>query len=133
MKSGGLLYMLGAFFYFGVSAIYFLWTGEVVGTTALLLTGFLALLIGFYLLFTVHRLGEGPEDLEDAEIADADADYGFYSPSSWWPLPVAFSAAVISVGLIFAVWLVLLGLIALFISLGGWMLEYYRGPRLPEA
>jgi hypothetical protein len=46
---------------------------------------------------------------------------------------VAFSAAVISVGLIFAVWLVLLGVIALFISLGGWMLEYYRGPRLPEA
>ena len=133
MKPGGIIYMIGAVFYFLVAAIYWVWTAEVVGTTALLLTGFLAVLTGFYILFTYRRLGDGPEDIETAEIADADPDYGFYSPGSWWPLPVAFSAAVIAVGLIFAVWLLLLGVVALFISLGGWVLEYYRGPRLPEA
>jgi hypothetical protein len=133
MKSGGLIYLAGAAFYFVVGAIYWVWTSEIVGTTGLVLTGFLALLTGFYVTFTVRRLGAGPEDIETAEIADADPDYGFYSPGSWWPLPVAFSAAVIGLGLIFAVWLLLLGVVALFISLGGWMLEYYRGPRLPEA
>lgn len=133
MKPGGIIYMIGAVFYFLVAAIYWVWTAEVVGTTALFLTGFLAVLTGFYILFTYRRLGDGPEDIETAEIADADPDYGFYSPGSWWPLPVAFSAAVIAVGLIFAVWLLLLGVVALFISLGGWVLEYYRGPRLPEA
>ncbi|MFM1905337.1 MAG: hypothetical protein RIT32_133 [Actinomycetota bacterium] len=133
MRPSGFIYMAGALFYIVVAAIYWVWTAEIVGTTAMLLTGFLALLTGFYVLFTSRRLGVGPEDIETAEIADADPDYGFYSPGSWWPLPVAFSAAVIAVGLIFAVWLVLLGMVALFISLGGWMLEYYRGPRLPEA
>lgn len=133
MKSGGIIYALGAIFYFAVAAIYWVWTAEVVGTTALVLTGFLAALTGFYVLFTHRRLGDGPEDIETAEIADADPDYGFYSPGSWWPLPVAFSVAVIALGLIYAVWLLLLGVVALFISLGGWVLEYYRGPRLPEA
>lgn len=133
MKLSGLIYMLGALFYFVVSAIYWVWTEEIVGTTGMLLTGFLSLLTGFYVLFTARRIGPGPEDIESAEIADADPDYGFYSPGSWWPLPVAFSAAVIAVGFIFAAWLVLLGTLALLISLGGWTLEYYRGPRLPEA
>ena len=133
MKSSGLIYLVGALFYFVVSTIYWFWTEEIVGTTAMSLTGFLALLTGFYVLFTARRVGVGPDDIETAEIADADPDYGFYSPGSWWPLPVAFSAAVIALGLIFAVWLLLLGVIALFISIGGWTMEYYRGPRLPEA
>lgn len=133
MKPGGFIYMIGAAFYFIVSAIYWVWTAEIVGTTAMALTGFLALLTGFYVLFTARRVGAGPEDIATAEIADADPDFGFYSPGSWWPLPVAFSAAVIALGLIFAVWLLLAGIVALFISLGGWTLEYYRGPRLPEA
>ena len=133
MKLSGLIYLVGALFYFIVTAIYWFWTGEVVGTTALLLTGFFAALTSFYILFAYRRVGDGPEDIETAEIADADADYGFYSPGSWWPLPVAFSAAVIALGLIYAVWLLLLGVVSLIISLGGWTLEYYRGPRLPEA
>jgi hypothetical protein len=133
MKPGGILYMLGALFYFVLGVVYWFWTGEIVGTVGITLTGGLALLTGFYILFTLRRIGPGPDDLDDAEIADADPDFGFFSPGSWWPLPVATAAALIALGLVFAVWLVIIGLGVLFISIYGLMSEYYRGPRLPEA
>ena len=133
MKPGGILYMLGALFYFVLGVVYWFWTGEIVGTVGITLTGGLALLTGFYILFTLRRIGPGPDDFDDAEIADADPDFGFFSPGSWWPLPVAIAAALIALGLVFAVWLVIIGLGVLFISIYGLMSEYYRGPRLPEA
>ena len=133
MKPGGILYMLGALFYFVLGVVYWFWTGEIVGTVGITLTGGLALLTGFYILFTLRRIGPGPDDLDDAEIADADPDFGFFSPGSWWPLPVAIATALIALGLVFAVWLVIIGLGVLFISIYGLMSEYYRGPRLPEA
>ena len=133
MKPGGILYMLGALFYFVLGVVYWFWTGEIVGTVGITLTGGLALLTGFYILFTLRRIGPGPDDLDYAEIADADPDFGFFSPGSWWPLPVAIATALIALGLVFAVWLVIIGLGVLFISIYGLMSEYYRGPRLPEA
>ena len=35
-----------------------------------------------------HR--SAPEDNPDAEIYDGAGEYGFFSPHSWWPMPVAW-------------------------------------------
>ena len=57
------------------------------GTTALALAVGLAVLTGFYLLFTGRRLPtRGPEDDNEAEIAEGAGELGFFSPHSWWPL-----------------------------------------------
>ena len=87
----------------------------------------LAFLVGFYVLITSKRVFPRPEDRASAEIDEADPEYGFFSPHSWWPLPVAFSAMVVALGLVFAVWLVVLGVTMLLLSLVGWLFEYYRG------
>ena len=68
-----------------------------------------------------------PLNVTDAEVDEADPEYGFFSPNSWWPLVLGFSTMVIVFGLIFAVWLIVLGVFILFIALIGWMFEYYRG------
>lgn len=127
MKVEGGLFTVGAGFYFVVAGIYWYMSQEPIGTTALSLTGALALMIGTYILFTGKRIGVRPEDRLDGEIAEADANYGFYSPHSWWPLMVGTAVAVVFLGLVFAVWLLVLGVIFLLISIAGWLFEYQTG------
>ncbi len=127
MKIEGLLFAMGAVFYAGVAAIYWYFSRDQIGTTALALTGALAFLVAFYSLYTAKRVYPRPEDRLDAEVDEADPEYGFFSPHSWWPLILGFSTMIIVFGLIFAVWLIVLGVFVLFIALIGWMFEYYRG------
>jgi hypothetical protein len=127
MRIEGLLFALGFVFFSVVAGIYWFLSGDEIGTTALALTGALAFLIAFYALYTSKRVYPRPEDRLIAEIDEADPEYGFFSPHSWWPLVVAFSAMLIVFGLIFAVWLIVLGISVLLIGLVGWLFEYYRG------
>ena len=127
MKIEGGLFMGGAIFYAVVAWIYNFMSGDVIGTTVLALNGGLAVIIGFYVLATGKRIGIRPEDRFDAEIEEADANYGFFSPHSWWPLPVAIGAWLTFLGLIFATWIVVLGVCVLLTSVFGWLFEYQRG------
>ena len=127
MKIEGLLFALGSAFYLAIAAIYWYFSRDVIGTTALALTGALAFLVAFYVLYTSKRVYPRPEDRLNGDIEEADPEYGFFSPYSWWPLAIGISAAIIGVGLIFAVWIIVFGVFMLFMSLFGWMFEYYRG------
>jgi magnesium-transporting ATPase (P-type) len=127
VKIEGLLFAMGAVFYAFVAAIYWYFSRDQIGTTALALTGALAFLVAFYALYTAKRVYPRPEDRLDAEVDEADPEYGFFSPHSWWPLILGFSTMVIVFGLIFAVWLIVLGVFVLLVALIGWMFEYYRG------
>ncbi|MEZ5185831.1 MAG: cytochrome c oxidase subunit 4 [Candidatus Nanopelagicales bacterium] len=126
MKYGGYLFAFGALFFGVVGTVYGWFSRDWVGTTALLFTGFMTALIGFYLLYAAKRLTERPEDDFEANQDEAAPDYGFFSPQSWWPLPMGFSAMLIAMGLIFATWLMLTGIIFLMLSIVGLVFEYYR-------
>lgn len=135
MKVDGRLFLWGALFYGVVAVIYGVWTGlfddgeiDWIGVTVLVFTTVMALMVGFFMSFTAKRLDPQPEDDPDADIADADADYGFFSPHSWWPLMLAGSIAIIAFGWVFAAWIVALGVASLLFSLWGFTFEYYRGP-----
>jgi len=67
-----------------------------------------------------------PQDDVTAEIADGAGELGFYSPHSWWPLPVALSACAAGLGLLVGWWLTLIAVGALFISVFGFTLEYEK-------
>jgi hypothetical protein len=127
MKVEGLLFASGVAFFGAVSVIYWVFSEEPAGTTALAFTGGLALLVGYYVLFTGRRVGVRPEDRNDGDIEEAAGEYGFFSPHSWWPLPTALAAAVTGMGLIFGWWLVFLGVTALGLAIIGFVFEYYRG------
>jgi len=116
-----------AFFYAVVSVIYWFVGGEAVGITAIGLSGGLAAIIGFYLWFTNKRLGNVlPEDNVTGEISDAAGELGFYSPHSWWPLPVAFCMVLAGVGLLIGWWLTLIAAGGLLVSVLGFVLEYEK-------
>ena len=127
MKTSWVLFVGLSIFYVILTLIYWQLGGEAVGITAIALRAGLALIVGFYLWFTDRRLGNLlPEDNQQAEIADSAGEIGFFSPHSWWPLPVGLSAAAVGLGLIIGWWLVLIAVGALIISILGLVLEYER-------
>ncbi|MFT3798807.1 cytochrome c oxidase subunit 4 [Microbacterium sp.] len=101
---------------------------EWVGTVALLFTVFMAAMIAFY-TNRVHAAqgGELPEDTLTADIDDADPELGEFSPWSWWPLVLAFSASLGILGLAVGSFLLPIGLAVFVVAIIGWVYEYYRG------
>ena len=126
MKAGWKLFAGLAIFYFVMGVIYWAVGGEAVGLTAIPLSGGLAALVGYYLWFTNRRLGLQPEDKLDGEIEENAGEIGFYSPHSWWPLPIALSACAMGLGLIIGWWLTMIAVGALVISILGFTLEYEK-------
>jgi len=101
---------------------------EWAGTIAISLTAILSALIAFYLGRTHSAQGgELPEDRLNANIDDGDAEQGFFSPWSWWPIMLAAGAALLFLGIAVGVWIAAIGAALTLISLVGWMYEYYRG------
>ena len=133
------LFGLLAALFFAFAIAYGLWTWveddrvEVAGTTALVLTGGLALIVGSYFWFISRRIDPRPEDRLDADIAEGAGELGFFSPGSYWPVGLALAAAIGGLGLAFSeYWILALGLIGVLIAAGGMLFEYYtRGHTSP--
>ena len=133
------LFGLLAALFFAFAIAYGLWTWveddrvEVAGTTALVLTGGLALIVGSYFWFISRRIDPRPEDRLDADIAEGAGELGFFSPGSYWPFGLAFSAMIAGLGLAFSeYWLLALGIIFVLFTVGGLLFEYYtRGHTSP--
>ena len=127
MKANWKLFTFLSVFYVIMTVIYWAVGGEPVGITGMILAACLAGMVGFYLWFTQKRIGVAiPSDNDDAEIADDAGELGFYSPHSWWPLPVTLSATALSLGLIIGWWLVLIALGTLVLSIIGMVTEYEK-------
>jgi hypothetical protein len=127
MKFSGWMFAFLTGFYLVVAAIYNYMSKDPVGTTAIALLGGLSFLVAFYVLFTDKRVGDLPEDNPLANISDADSDYGFFSPHSWWPLVIGVGTSIFIMGFIFAVWLAIIGVGFLLFGIWGLIFEYYRG------
>ena len=136
MKSESRIFNLVAVFLAVAAAVYGFWshasTGhvEVIGVVALILSMCLCGMCGGYFAFIARRMAPRPEDREDAEISDGAGEIGFFSPGSYWPFGLALSAAIAGLGIVFwQLWLLALGMIAVIISVCGFVFEYYTGTR----
>jgi hypothetical protein len=127
MKFEGGLFIGCAIFFGVVDIIYWYFSKDPTGTAALALSVGLAFLTGFYLLFTGRRLPERPEDNPDGDIEEGTGELGFFSPHSWWPLYVGLACALAAFGVAIGWWLFLIGLLAIFLTVIGFVFEYYRG------
>lgn len=128
MRVSGRLFGLLAVFFALLAAVYWYLAKEPAGTAALVFTGALGFLIAFYLLFTAKRIEPLPEDDDEGDIAEGAGVQGFYSPYSWWPLPVGAGCATIGFGLVFLMWwLIILGAVITIVGAAGMLFEYYVG------
>lgn len=127
MKANWQLFTGLSAFYVLMTVVYWYVGGEAVGITGMLLAACLAGMVGFYVWFTQKRIGTlMPADNLTAEISDGAGELGFYSPHSWWPLPVALAATAMGMGLIIGWWLTLIAVTALFFGIIGWVTEYEK-------
>jgi len=116
-----------AVFMLAVGIVYGFWSKEAVGTTALLLAFCLSTMIGYYLSFTARRADTGPQDRNDADVADDAGEVGFFSPHSWQPLALGVGGSLAFLGIIFGWWLLFFSLPVILFGVYGWVFEYYRG------
>lgn len=117
-----------AVFCIATSVVYGVWAKEPVGVVGLALTGGLCLIVGGYFWFVSRRIDPRPEDRKDADISEGAGELGFFSPGSYWPFGIAASAALTAIGIAFFYpWLILVGFIAIMLTVGGLLFEYYVG------
>ena len=127
MKVEGLLFAIYALFLLASAAVYWLLSNDPTGSVCILLSGGLAFIVAYYLMFTGRRMEARPEDRADAEISEGSGEMGFFPPHSWWPIYTAASFSITAIGLIFGPWLVLIGLACLAVTVSGFVFEYYVG------
>jgi hypothetical protein len=128
VKIETLVFGIGVFFFTPIAFVYgILSDWEAVGVVGLLLLAGLSALVGGYLWITARRIDPRPEDDPQGEIAEGAGEQGFFSPWSWWPLPLGLAVAVIFLGVAIAWWLFIAGLFIGALALVGWVYEYYRG------
>jgi Cytochrome c oxidase subunit IV len=84
--------------------------------------GALGLLAGWLFLQAWGLDGPRPED-GDAEPGDGAEEIGYFPSSSIWPFVAACGVVVLSVGLVFGVWLSLFGGILLTVATLGYAVE----------
>lgn len=128
MKAETWIFGICTVFFVLISPAYWFLSKDPTGTSALVMTALLTLLVTFYLGFHARNMEPRPEDLKEAEIADGAGELGFFPPYSWWPLWCAATLAVsvfaIAMG---AWWLFIIGIGLGALALCGWVFEYYRG------
>lgn len=110
-----------------VTPVYWLMSRDPTGTVALILTGFLVLMIAAYLGLVARRMDPRPEDKKEGEIAEGAGELGFFPPQSKWPLFVALTFVLVILGPIFGWWIMVLGFAIGAVTLTGLVYEFYRG------
>ena len=127
MRIEGYLFAFLGVVFAPVTAVYWYFSREPAGTAMLVLSIGLSAMVSFYLLFTAQRMDARPEDRPDAEISEGSGEVGFFSPHSWWPIAMAASFGITTVGLVIGPFMVMIGGVMLLTSTFGLLFEYYVG------
>ena len=136
MKINTRIFTLLTVFYLVVTVVYGYWSWlespeddkkiEVIGTAAIGMLVFLSAFIAFYLGKTAKNF-TGPEDMPDANIADGEAEVGFFAPWSWWPLMLGIGGALCFTSLAAGWWIFVIGFPLAIVALIGFVFEHSRG------
>ena len=99
------LVLLGVAIFFGiVGAVYWFTSYEDGGTMMLVGTCLLGLLPGSYYLWWHRRMGDRPEDRNDATIEDGAGQVATFPNSSIWPFVLGMGAFMLVLAFAFGIW-----------------------------
>ncbi|MFI0806116.1 aa3-type cytochrome oxidase subunit IV [Streptomyces echinatus] len=126
MKTEAMLFGGVALFFGGAAALYGAWSRDATGTTALVVAFLMAALVSFFCLVQYRRRGSRPQDRTDAEVADGSGPVAFFPDESPWPIVTALGFAVTATGVVYGLWLFLIGLGVLARGVFGMVFQYAR-------
>jgi hypothetical protein len=123
-----------AFFYLGImvvfaaiGVIYWFTSYEDAGTVMLAGTALMGVFAGGYLYLQSRKYPPRLEDRPDATVAEGAGEVDTFPSGTYWPLVLAFGAAMLASGFVYGIWLVIGGLIFFAAGVGGWVLESRAG------
>jgi hypothetical protein len=122
-----------AFFFVGVTAffvviatIYAFTSYEDAGTVLLIAAALLGLFLCAYLLRESRRIAPRPEDRPDATLADGAGEVQAFPAASIWPFAFGFGATALATGVIFGIWIAVIGAALFVFGAIGYVLEARR-------
>ena len=123
--------LLGVAIFFGiVGAVYWFTSYEDGGTMMLVGTCLLGLLPGSYYYWWHRRMGDRPEDRDDATIEDGAGQIDTFPSSSIWPFVLGMGAFGIALAAVFGVWLLVPAFSLVFSAAIGYTAESRRGGQI---
>jgi hypothetical protein len=124
MKVEAMLFAGVAAFFGVVTAVYVGLHPEPAGTAALVVSFLMSLLISFFLWLRHLRQGVRPQDRQDAAVRDGAGPLAFFSPRSYFPALTALGTAVAGTGVIFGLWLFVVGIGLVAAGIGGFVFQH---------
>jgi cytochrome c oxidase subunit IV len=114
--------------FFLVTAVGYGWWSDLepAGSTALTVSFVMSSAICFFFTQNYRRRGPRPEDHRTSEVADRAGHLGFFPARSPYPVVVAFGAAVTALGIVYALWLFLIGFALVAAAVSGMVFQYVQ-------
>ncbi|MBT2511539.1 cytochrome c oxidase subunit 4 [Streptomyces sp. ISL-98] len=126
MKTEGILFAGVAGFFLVTDVLYAVWSKDPAGTAALTVSFLMALLVTFFFATNYRRKGLRPEDRGDGKVHERSGPVDFFPPHSAWPVLTAAGSALAALGVVFGLWLFLIGLGVLLMGVFGLVFQYAR-------
>lgn len=124
MKVEALLFAGTAAFFAVVTTVYAAFHPEPAGTSALLVSFLMSALISFFLWVQHRRHGDRPQDRGDAAVREGAGPLAFFSPRSSFPVFTAVGTALAGLGVIYGLWLFLIGLGLISAGVAGFVFQH---------
>ncbi|MER6271447.1 aa3-type cytochrome oxidase subunit IV [Streptomyces sp. 900105755] len=125
MKVEALLFGGVAAFFGAAAALYGVWSrADPAGTAALIVAFGMAALVSFFCAVSYVRHGRRPQDRKEAEVAESAGPVEFFPPHSSWPIVTALGFALAATGVVFGLWLFLIGFGVLARGVAGMVFQY---------
>ncbi|MER7707130.1 cytochrome c oxidase subunit 4 [Kitasatospora sp. NPDC097605] len=109
MKAEAYLFAGVATFFAVTAGIYGWFAKEPAGKAALIVACMMSTLVALFFQSQHVRRGRRPQDRTDAEIAAGAGLVEFFAPRSYYPVLTAVGVTLLACGLVFALWLGLVG------------------------
>ncbi|MFJ8532374.1 cytochrome c oxidase subunit 4 [Streptomyces sp. NPDC093591] len=124
MKTEARLF-IGVAGFFLVTAVGYGWRSkEPAGTAVLTIAFLMAALVAFFLHMQYRRRGLRAQDRPDAEVIDTAGPLHFFAPHSPWPITTALGSVLAALGVVYGLWLFLLGVGVLGHGVFGMVFQY---------
>jgi hypothetical protein len=124
MKVEAIVFGGVALFFATSAALYGWWSAEPAGTAALVVAFLMAALVAFFCAVQYRRKGRRPQDRTEAEVSDGAGPLEFFPAESWWPVVTALGFAVLCTGVVYGLWLFLIGAGVLARGVLGMVFQY---------
>ncbi|MFF3322362.1 cytochrome c oxidase subunit 4 [Streptomyces sp. NPDC002889] len=129
MKTEAIVFAGVAAFFLVTDVLYAVWSRDPAGTAALTVAFLMALLVSFFFAMNYRRKGLRPEDRREGVVRERAGPVAFFPPQSVWPVLTAAGVAVLALGVVYGLWLFLLGMGPLVAGVFGFVFQYAEPER----